>query len=305
MGPDVATASATAAAGPAHKTVGSTPRTQARGAQGRTTNVVQQTAFDIYAGLDFAAKGLMGEHIVEHYVIEKKNWGLQWNRHDMSGPAQGGKRAGWQTECRKINDGGIPIYLCTPSSKVLANGIDSLWLTNRSRPHQYAVVEAKASMNPKAQLYQLLGEANGDGAARKSSGRTGRRQRVSGQPAAGRAGTPAGASPPTTKVMQMSDEWIRRRITEGFPLLQNRILLNYSRHVFLVSPLQASAHIDAMQSIISDGFLNNPKMAQKYAPRHATHEIEKEFGEQDLDDANKRYLSEGKYKRPTRPKRKP
>lgn len=282
-----------AAAGPAHKTVGSTPRTQARGAQGRTTNVVQQTAFDIYAGLDFAAKGLMGEHIVEHYVIEKKNWGLQWNRHDMSGPARGGVPAGWQSEHRKLNDDGIPTYLCTPKHKTLANGIDSLWKTNRARPHQYAVVEAKASMNPDAQLYQLLGEARDQSSPVRTSSGAGRRR-----PTANKAGgARASGAPQAEKVMQMSNLWIRDRILKDFSTMRSQILGNYSRHVFLVSPLQATQHINAMSEIIAAGYIAAPGKAQKFSQMHSAHEIQMEFGEAHLKEAEKSYQANGRYKR--------
>jgi hypothetical protein len=284
--------------GARHSEIGTVPRTQARERQGRVANIVQRTAFEIYRGLDFAAKGLMGEHIVEHHIIEQKNWGLQWNRHDMSGPSIGGKAAGWQGEHRKLNDGGIPIYLCTPKAHALANGIDSLWQTNRPRPHEYAVVEAKANMNPNAQLYTLLGEARANPLSPSTNGaRTRRQSRIA--DSGGPASAEMGEAPKSSMTMQMSHEWIRDRITKSFPHHQRRMIGNYSRHVFLVSPLQASEHVKAMTSIISEGLVDNPSLAQKHATAHATHDVQKEFKESDLISAERIYTTKGKYKRQT------
>ncbi|KGF81479.1 hypothetical protein IA69_12565 [Massilia sp. JS1662] len=274
----------------AHAQVGAQARTQGKAAQGKIASAVQKTTWELYRGLNYAVKGLMGEHIVDHHVIEKKNWGLQWNKHDMISPTRGTNAGGWQNDYRKINDGGIPLYLCTPSSHVLTSGIDSLWFTNRPAPHQYAVVEAKANMNPQASLYQLLGEANKMGVSAASTAGNVRN----------RGGTRTTSARPKekAKVMQMSRDWIDDRIDRDFRSIRRNLAENYSRHVFLVTPLQVSGHLLAMEKIVSESLVNDPKGAQKYASMHDEHDVQKEFGEAHLDEALKKYQAEGKYRRP-------
>jgi len=274
-----------------HKPVGGQARTQGRPAQARIATVVQKTAWDLYKDLDFAAKGLMGEHIVEHHVIEHKNWGMKWNRHDMAGPAREGMAAGWQSEYRKINDGGIPLYLCSPTSHVLSNGIDSLWYTARARPHQYAVVEAKANMNPQATLYSMLGEAKASGAGSRPA--SGRKARGKNKP---RGSTASAPSPGAGKVMQMSKKWIDDRIQKSFFALRGQINGNYSRHVFLVAPEQAVEHVRAFANILQNGVVQNPVQAQRFASEHAIHSVAREFDESDLNSAQAKYDELGKYK---------
>jgi hypothetical protein len=291
---------AAARGGGTHTRVASQPRLNGRTTTGKIANVVQRTAFQAYQGLNYAAKGLMGEHIVDHHVIEQKGWGLDWNRHDMIG-GPGKKGAGWQTEFKKLNDSEVPLYLCTPSAHVLTNGIDSLWRTNRGRPHEFAVVEAKANMNPAAKLITMLGEAKGSG-----GGDAGRVERKKPVKAAAASNGKIAAGKKTGMVMQMSRVWIRDRIEKGFPQYMNRILRsggNYSRHVFLVSPLQASEHIIAMEKILRDGLISKPASAQKYAAEHSQHNVQKEFGETDLDTAEAQYKIGGKPSRRKKPKK--
>jgi hypothetical protein len=88
-----------------------TPRTQDRKASGRTLTVAQKMAYEAYAVLSHALKGLLGEHIVDHYVIEKKSWGMQWNRHDMIAVSRAGKPSGWQSNYKKIKDDEIPLNI--------------------------------------------------------------------------------------------------------------------------------------------------------------------------------------------------
>jgi hypothetical protein len=279
---------------PGHSTVGTASRIQARSTRSNVANTVQNLAFDLYKDLDFAAKGLMGEHIVEYHVIEKKHWGIAWNCHDMHGPAREGTQAGWHDDkLKKLNDNERPTYLCTPKTKVCGNGIDSLWRTNRAKPHEYAVVEAKSSMNPKAQPYQLLNEAETTPAGRTGSPASGRGQgRGRGAPA--KPATPKVAKP---KVMQMSRTWIEDRLRDDFPALRGRIVGNYSRHLFVVSPLQAGDHIKAMTEILTHGFINDPPRAHRFATMHDEHDVESEFGEADLLAAEKKYKEAGKFKR--------
>lgn len=276
-----------------HLRVADKPRLNGRTTTGKIANVVQRTAFETYKVLNYAVKGLLGEHIVDHHVIEQKGWGLSWNRHDMIG-GPGKKAAGWQSEFKKLNDNEVPLYLCTPSAHVLTNGIDSLWITNRSNPIKYAVVEAKANMSPAATLNQMLGEAKGSEDTQVGPGRGRKKnQRIA-------TGVATGAKPQIAMTMQMSRDWIRKRVMRDFPVHQNAILRgdgNYSRHVFLVTPLQASEHMTALGKIMEEKLISNPKAAQKYAPEHAKHNVHKEFGERDLDNAEAHYRQFGKPKK--------
>ena len=291
-----------AASGNSHLRVADKPRLNGRTTTGKIASVVQRTAFQAYQGLEQAAKGLLGEHIVDHHVIEQKGWGLSWNRHDMIG-GPGKKAAGWQSEFKKLNDNEIPLYLCTPSVHVLTRGIDSLWLTNRPRPHQFAVVEAKASINPAAKLLSMLGEAKGAGGS--STINTGRKKNRT--PGASMPSSSTSTNGPKSgMVMQMSREWILDRIDKEFGQYKGRMTrggINYSRHVFLVSPLQASDHMIAMEKIVSEGLISKPAAAQKYAPQHSRHDIQKEFGEKDLDAAEAQYKISGKPSKPRKPKK--
>ena len=289
-----------------HQQLGAVPKTQQRPRRGRTANITQKMAYEIYSPLNFALKGLLGEHIVDHHVIEKKNWGLKWNEHDRIGVARGSKKAGWQSDFKKINDNETPLYLCTPSSHVLTSGIDSLWFTNRGKPHQYAVVEAKASMSQSPQLLSLLGEAN-DGAAAESTDRQKSQRTQRGRPTGGRRTATAASKPKKNKVLQMSHEWISKRVERDFFRISSAVDGNYSRHVMLVTPVEAGEHVLAVGKILSEGLVNNPVGAQKFAAEHASHNIAKEFGEADLDAANKTYKQTGKPAKATKPttKRRP
>eukprot|EP01034_Spumella_vulgaris_P036102 gene36102-44522_t len=215
--------------------------------RGRTANVSRKRAYELYKGLNFALKGLLGEHIVDHYVIENKGWGLDWNRHDMVGKARGPKKSGWQGEFRKINDNEIPLYLCTPPAHVLTSGIDSVWLTNRTRPRKFAIVEAKASMNVNATLPSLLGEANGGNANQTNRG--------SGRGGNGAKTAPSGSR---SKVMQMSRVWIAVRIQRDFPQYRSKMIANYSRHVFLVTPDEAHEHASVALKIMTELLVSKP-----------------------------------------------
>ena len=151
-------------------------------------------------------------------------------------------------------------------------------------------------MNPAAKLLNLLGEAN-DRSAPQQGGRRGKRS----------SGTPA---KPAIKVLQMSHVWISDRIRKDFFRYAGRILsgngVNYSRHVFLVTPIQASDHIKSITKIMEEGLVSNPSAAQKYAKEHAVHDVGREFGEADLAVAEQEYAMTGKpAKSKNRPKNKP
>ena len=272
-----------ASRGRKHETVAEKPRTQAKVTASKTATVTQRLAYETYSALNFAAKGLMGEHIVDHHVIEQKRWGLDWNAHDNVGSGKGKRKSGWQNEFRKINDKETPLYLCTPSKHVLQSGIDSIWLTNRVRPQQFAVVEAKANMNPAVDLLQLLGEAK-DQAPTANAPKNGR-PRVGGR---------AGKGPKQTMILQMSKKWVNQRISRDFGRLEQQLNGNYTRHVFLVTPLQAAEHSVALSKIMADGFIDEPEKAQRYANEHAKHDVQREFREAEIDAAVAKYAQNGK-----------
>jgi hypothetical protein len=292
-------AKAKVSSGNAHQRVADKPRLNGRTTTGKIANVVQRIAYETYKGLNNAAKGLLGEHIVDHHVIEEKGWGLNWNRHDMiGGPSK--KAAGWQSEFKKLNDDEIPLYLCTPSAHVFIQGIDSLWLTNRPRPQQFAVVEAKASINPVAKLLDLLGEAKANGG--ESGGTADRKKKKGAQ-----SGNVTSRVPKAGMVMQMSNTWILDRIDKSFYQYKSQISRggsNYSRHVFLVTPLQASEHLIAMGKIVQGGLIGNPVGAQIYAIEHSSHDVQREFGASDLDAAEAEYKITGKPSRSKKTKNK-
>lgn len=287
-----------------HEEVAQIPRSKVSEAAGNILNAVQPTAFQLYAPLDFALKGLMGEHIVEHYVIEKKGWGMEWNQHDCPS-AQGKKSAGWQSPYRKLNDAGMPVSLCTPKGHVLRSGIDSAWLTKRGGNEEFAIVEAKASMNPQAELLNLLGESNAEQAPVKgkrdarSKARRGTRARASAQDAQHAStsevkGTSEPAHSERKKILQMSHAWVAKAIARELLEWRSRMAGHYTRHVMLVTPLQAAEHIRAFEEIKKAGLLEDPSEAQQFAHLHCSHDIHKEFRDAEIDAAEKKYAASGK-----------
>ncbi|MYN04488.1 hypothetical protein GTP41_20560 [Pseudoduganella sp. DS3] len=270
-----------------HEVVAEKPRTQGKVSASKAVTVTQRLAYEGYKALNFAAKGLMGEHIVDHYVIEKMNWGLDWNVHDTIDVGSS-RKAGWQNDFRKINDNQTPLYLCTPSKHVLQAGIDSVWFTNRAKSQQYAIVEAKANMNPAADLLSMLGEAKSLSASSAVN---------TPPPAKG------GKKAQTEMVLQMSKKWVDDRIRKDFFRLETKMYRNYSRHVFLVTPIQAAEHTEVMTKILSEGLVDNPRAAQRYAEQHAEHNIQRAFTAQDIDAAEARYIKSGKPKRSTKPRK--
>jgi hypothetical protein len=295
--------------GTPHKKVAAEHGTAGKTTTGKIASATQRLAYDGYKALNFAAKGLMGEHIADHHIIEHKGWGLQWNRHDMVGGTKG-KADGWQSAPKKLNDQEKPLFLCIPANVVLNGGIDSAWLTSRAKPQQFAIVEAKANFNPAASLHSLLGEAQDKSGAGNSSAGSGRRKKKGAATAPAAVATPSTptAKPAKAMTMQMSHQWIVDRIKKDFGAYRAQILSgpserNYSRHVFLVTPIQAAEHTIAIGKIMAEGLVNNPSKAQKYAEDHAKHDVQREFSEADLDAAQKTYETQGKHK--TQSKKKP
>jgi hypothetical protein len=294
--------------GTPHKKVAAEHGTAGKTTTGKIASATQRLAYDGYKALNFAAKGLMGEHIADHHIIEHKGWGLQWNRHDMVGGTKG-KADGWQSAPKKLNDQEKPLFLCIPANVVLNGGIDSAWLTSRAKPQQFAIVEAKANFNPAASLHSLLGEAQDKSGAGNSSAGSGRRKKkgVVATAAPTASSSAAAAKPAKAMTMQMSHQWIKDRIVKDFYAYKTAMEnapngRNYSRHVFLITPIQAAEHTVAITTIMEKGLINNPVGAQVYAKDHAKHDVQREFGEADLDAAEQSYKSEGKYKRPPKKK---
>lgn len=281
-----------ASRGRRHETVADKPRTQAKVSASKTASATQRLAYEGYKALNFAVKGLVGEHIVDHHVIEQKNWGLAWNGHDHVGSEAGSKPPGWQNEYKKINDNQTPLYLCTPSTHVLQSGIDSVWLTNRTKPTQFAVVEAKANMNPAADLLSMLGQAKSQTNDLSQQGNP-----------SSQGGTGKGKKNRPRMVLQMSKQWVEDRIKKDFVRWQSKMLKNYSRHVFLVTPIQAAEHTTAITKILEEGLINNPRAAQKYAKEHAAHNVQREFLAADIDAAEARFEKSGKPKKTTKPRK--
>ena len=60
---------------------------------------------------------------------------------------------------------------------------------------------------------------------------------------------------------------------------------------------QADDHILALAKIVEHKLISNPAGAQKFAPEHSKHDVQKEFGEQALIDAEKYYSEFGKPKK--------
>lgn len=276
-----------------HEELKEKPRVVVAKKTGTVATAVTKRSYETYQVLDFMKKGLLGEHIVDHHVIEQKKWGLDWNRHDMIGGAPGIKLVGWQGPPRKLNDNEIPMYLCTPSMRVLLHGIDSAWITNRPYPQQYAMVEAKTNQNPNVSLLSLLGEASNPASP-------GPRLTPSGKPSRAKR-------KPPTKFMQMSEQWIELYVLKQLSAHRLDIFRggrNYTRHVFLVTPMQTLEHIYAMTKILDAGFANQPARAQVFAKDHAVHNVQKEFDEVDLDKAEQTYKKSGKPKRgPKKPRK--
>ena len=271
-----------------YKEVEGKTRTNGEKSAGNVAKVLENAAYAAFRSVDNLAKGLAGQHIADYYCIEKKGWGLNWQSHDYDS-------GGWQGEPRKINAEQHPVYLCLPSKTVLTPGIDSAFVTARPVPHEFAIVEAKARFNPLATAYEMLGEANAEDqpSGTKQSGRKKKQ---------GGAANSAPTSNGPAKVMQMSHMWIAKRLGQGgLAGYKERILygaadnINYTRHVMLVSPLQASEHITSLTKILQQGLVGNSKGAQALAPEHATHDA-REFTDADIDAAEREYKEKGVYK---------
>lgn len=245
----------------------------------RFDNIARQD----FGGLKNKAKGILGEHIADYHCIEIKGWGSRFTRHDHAGQGQ------WQSEPRKLNDGGIP---CALTGVARGRGIDGVWRTNGANGKSYAIVEAKAYANPAQSLGSMLHDVydKNELDAWKRSANTGSSSKKK-KKAAG----PQASSKPTPAIMQMSHTWIEQRlkdsvghhkrdIWEGGPKGKR----NYTRHVFLISAIDAYDHVRVLVRSMN----NKPLIDDD----HAKHTITREFTDRDLAIEEKKRAHKGATK---------
>lgn len=234
-----------------------------------------------FGGLKNKAKGILGEHIADYHCIEIKGWGGSFKSHDHAGNGT------WQSVPRKLNDEGIP---CALTGAVRGRGIDGVWRTNRSNGKPYAIVEAKAYASPVQSLGAMLHDVydKNELDAWKQSGK------AKGKPKGKSTGKSSSAIPhkkktstaqdpsrnpkePAQNVMQMSHTWIKQRLGDS---LTSRAVLtdirrevlgkpNYTRHVFLISAIDAYDHVRALVRSMN----NKPLIDDDHAKHTITHEF--------------------------------
>ena len=286
----------------AHATPAGFKKTDKPGATGQVASeakhnpaagVVNTKQFDTIAAQVFGAlgnqvKGIMGEHITDYHCIEVKGWG-GFTRHDQAGS---GKWQGAKHAPRKLNDGTIPLAL---SGTVRGRGIDGVWRTNQSNGKPYAIVEAKAYANPVQNLGAMLHDVYDKdemGAWKKAGKSKGKpKGKPSGKPASANAQKKQTAKPqddangpkePEQNIMQMSHVWIEQRLNDCVAQHKRAIweggpdgTRNYTRHVFLISAIDAYDHVRALVNWVQNKTMN--------ADDHAKHSITREFTDRDLD----------------------
>ena len=257
---------------------GTTGKIASEGRHNPAAGVVNTKQFDTIAAQVFGAlgnqvKGVMGEHIADYHCIEVKGWG-GFTQHDQAGS---GKWQGAKHAPRKLNDGTIPLAL---SGMVRGRGIDGVWRTNQSNGKPYAIVEAKAYANPVQNLGAMLHDVydKDEMGAWKKAGKAAKSKRSKKQV---QATSTASDTKPDKNTMQMSHTWIRQRLKVSVgSLYENQIkgteqLPNYTRHVFLISAIDAYDHVRALVNWMQNKPMN--------ADDHAKHSITREFTDRDLD----------------------
>ncbi len=252
-----------------------------------------------------ALLGIAGEHIVDYHCLEGKKWGTGWTRHDLGddGTWSENPLAGLSTT-GKLNDHGKLKLLSHLSIDARGQGIDGVWRKKPSGPQKYAVVEAKASGDPLKSLSKLLGSNVHDkdklGAyqaqqqaakaaakrSKRSAGTATQSKRSAGGAAvpSGQAAPAAGSGKPAKEVMPMSHLWVQQRLASLFDLDVRYDMwkpsgdgVNYSRHVMLVSFPHILDHLKAVEAAV----VNNTRPVDA---DHVSHEITREFGDQQLDE---------------------
>lgn len=239
-------------------------------------------------------QGIVGEHIADYHCIEGKGWASGWSAHDK------GHEGRWEvsplgnlTTPGKLNDGTIPVQLTLQGPR--GRGIDGLWRKKATGPQKYGVVEAKCYMNPVQSLGNMLDDVfdkdeydtyRAEVKASKQSASDGTKK--PGRKRAGASATDTSTAPtaskpekPTRNVMQMSHKWIAQRIDpiSSDPALQRDILkfgaarlVNYSRHVILVSIPQVIGHFEAIEKAVASAKMVDPA-------DHKTHTVTMEYGD--------------------------
>ena len=223
-----------------------------------------------FGGLKNKAKGILGEHIADYHCIEIKGWGGSFTSHDQAGNGT------WQSVPRKLNDKGIP---CALTGEVRGRGIDGVWRTNRSNGKPYAIVEAKAYASPVQSLGAMLHDVydKNEVGANTEETSNGRKKKTKDAP------NKQTRKKRVKNVMQMSHTWIKQRLGDS---LTSRAVLtdirrevlgkpNYTRHVFLISAIDAYDHVRALVRSMN----NKPLIDDD----HAKHTITREFTDRELE----------------------
>lgn len=123
-------------------------------AQGKSTpnvgssfaSVNGEVAMKTLEEIEQKAIGILGEHITDYHLYEKRKWGCNWQRHDVGGRGQWRQKPDRDSP-GKLNDHGLLNQLF--ALKAHATGIDGVWRLSAGGLHTggkpYAIVEAKAS----------------------------------------------------------------------------------------------------------------------------------------------------------------
>lgn len=183
--------------------------------------------------------GILGEHMADYHCQDVKGWFATAKApHDQG-----------QINIAKMNDDGRLVQLWP--LRVRGRGIDAVWRTEKG-PRPYAVVEAKASVDPTRSLNSLLGDAGDKTESDRGQAKT-TTSRGGGAGRRGRGGSGDVVRQRDGKVTQMSHGWIRIRVESAirgeeavlktFRKLKDRA---YSRHVLFFSVPQATAHAEAL-----------------------------------------------------------
>ncbi|CAJ0716687.1 hypothetical protein LMG6871_01878 [Ralstonia edaphis] len=212
--------------------------------------------------------GILGEHVADYFCYEHLHWGSGWAEHDQGRLGHWSRQPDTET-LGKLNDKGQLNKLFTLNPR--GHGIDGVWradpISNEGK--RYAIVEAKASKvakpladpNAKHKLDGRLGLANrikdavrpeaeellepptdGTGPSQAATSTpggkiaSGRRQPNKSSPAA--SGGTGSRSPETksSKVVQMSDDWIEQNLGGAVSetLVGSIRKHGYSRHLLYV-----------------------------------------------------------------------
>jgi hypothetical protein len=230
-----------------------------RGA-GASHPVVQRTR-KAFSDLAQKEMGIVGEHLADYYCQNTKGWGIK-ARHDTGA-----------VNSAKLNDAGQMVQLFPV--KVRGRGIDAVWKSNG--PKKFAIIEAKASIDPTKSLAAMLGDAKDKSGA--DSGGSGTLKR------GGRGKKDGGADNErqlNSKVTQMSHGWIQTRIktirlTDDAVAgdITNRGRAAYSRQVLFFSIPQIHSHAEALVKLV----------AREAVPStfHSSHEITRAWGDAEIE----------------------